>query len=436
MKTRPHYDVIVVGAGLAGAAAAARLAARGLSVAVLEARERCGGRGFARPFLGEGDPIDFGGSWITPWQEHIRGLCARHGVELRPRSRIIERRWYSDGALHRDGPVSSAHRAAHESIIARMAAHSALLKAGHSTDHHGFTFAGVSLAQYLERLDPPQSTRDLVSAWWTVSGNGDKTRVPATEFLHSIGYFDGTPDGICAVWVDTLVGGVTLLVERMIAASDAELVLSCPVAALTHDEAGVQVDAADGRAFTARCALLATGLNPLAGIKFAPPLPAEKSDAVATGHLGRAVKIWAKVENVPAGILATGGGSGIEWMLSERALADGTTLLVGFGVAANGWVPAMPGDAEAAVARFFPEARLIAVDWHDWNADDYSRGAWVASVIGAPQAHEAQTWARAGSLAFATSDFAAREAGWFEAAIISGEDAANEISASLAPGKN
>ncbi len=436
MSISQEADVIIIGAGLAGATAAAKLCGEGLRVTILEARNRCGGRGYARAFGNSGEVVDYGGSWITPWQVNIRELCARYGVALRPREKITERRWYRDGALHRDGPTSAADRPAHESAIARMAAHSALLKAGLSTDHHGFTFAGISLAAYLDGLNLPQATRDLVSAWWTVSGNGDKERVPATEFLHSIGYFDGTPDGMCEVWADSLVGGVTLLAERMIAASGAQLRLSCPVSALSEDRSGVRVAATDGRTFSARRAILATGINPLAGIRVTPPLSAEKSAAVSVGHLGRAVKIWAKVENVPVGILATGGGRGIEWMFSERSLADGSTLLVGFGVAANGWAPEMPRDAAEAVARFFPEANLLAIDWHDWNTDDYSQGAWVAGIVGQPEAHEARTWRANGNLAFASSDIAAREAGWFEAAIISGEDAAQEISRSLAPASN
>lgn len=47
------HDVIVVGAGLAGAAAAARLAAAGCRVLVLEGQDRNGGRAHLRRFAGD-----------------------------------------------------------------------------------------------------------------------------------------------------------------------------------------------------------------------------------------------------------------------------------------------------------------------------------------------------------------------------------------------
>jgi monoamine oxidase len=94
-------------------------------------------------------------------------------------------------------------------------------------------------------------------------------------------------------------------------------------------------------------------------------------------------------------------------------------------------MPDMPADIEAAVARFFPEGRLLAWDWHDWNADAYARGTWVAGIVGQPDLHDADTWAPLGRLAFASSDIAADQAGWFEAAIISGEAAAAAVETAI-----
>src|SRR2546428_11578389 len=69
-------DVIVIGAGAAGLVAARELAGAGLSVRVLEARDRVGGRAWTdRETLGV--PIDRGGAWLhsaerNPWAPYAR----------------------------------------------------------------------------------------------------------------------------------------------------------------------------------------------------------------------------------------------------------------------------------------------------------------------------------------------------------------------------
>ncbi|WP_243369186.1 flavin monoamine oxidase family protein [Microvirga solisilvae] len=55
-------DVVIVGAGSAGIAAARRLLAQGLTVTLLEARNRIGGRTVTRPFRGH--PLDLGAHWL------------------------------------------------------------------------------------------------------------------------------------------------------------------------------------------------------------------------------------------------------------------------------------------------------------------------------------------------------------------------------------
>ena len=76
-------DVVVVGAGLAGLAAASRLVDAGAEVVVLEARERVGGRTLTLP-AADGTPIDHGGQWIGPTQDRIAALAERVGVTTYP----------------------------------------------------------------------------------------------------------------------------------------------------------------------------------------------------------------------------------------------------------------------------------------------------------------------------------------------------------------
>ena len=72
-------DVCVVGAGYAGLTAARRLAQAGKSVAVLEARDRVGGRIWTF-HLPDGSPVDRGGGWLASRHEAILKLASEVGA--------------------------------------------------------------------------------------------------------------------------------------------------------------------------------------------------------------------------------------------------------------------------------------------------------------------------------------------------------------------
>jgi phytoene dehydrogenase-like protein len=58
------FTVIIIGAGASGLSAASLLSKAGLSVMILEARDRIGGRVHTVPFGSDGSMIDLGASWI------------------------------------------------------------------------------------------------------------------------------------------------------------------------------------------------------------------------------------------------------------------------------------------------------------------------------------------------------------------------------------
>jgi monoamine oxidase len=77
-------DVIIIGAGLAGLAAATELQRAGRSFIILEARDRVGGKTWSQPLPnGEQGVVDVGAAWINSTnQSKMYALAKKYGAEI------------------------------------------------------------------------------------------------------------------------------------------------------------------------------------------------------------------------------------------------------------------------------------------------------------------------------------------------------------------
>ena len=78
-----RWDVIVVGAGIAGLTAAAGLSKAGLKVLILEARDRVGGRIFSLPSLVPEHAIELGAEFVHGKPKQFDDFVAQHKLQLR-----------------------------------------------------------------------------------------------------------------------------------------------------------------------------------------------------------------------------------------------------------------------------------------------------------------------------------------------------------------
>jgi hypothetical protein len=95
------YDVVVIGAGAAGLAAAARLAEAGRSVLLLDARDRVGGRIYTRHEPGLAAPLELGAEFIHGLAPATRQWAQKAG---QPVHEVPDSHWrWQNGTLSQQG---------------------------------------------------------------------------------------------------------------------------------------------------------------------------------------------------------------------------------------------------------------------------------------------------------------------------------------------
>ena len=425
MSEERGADVVVVGAGLAGLRAARDLAEAGHRVVVLEARDRVGGRGWTSAFPGTDLAIELGGAWYTDEQREVATEVERYGLPVRTFDPVTSTRWLVDGELRTGAPYADDDRAS-AAAWQRIEDDVAALAAG--VEEPRFR---LSLVDDLDVVDATPAVADLMHGWWTITGGGDPSAGCVEGILgsenrdHAIGDFSYLHLAPATGW--------SALAEAMAASPGVVVRLGTPATGVVQDDDGVTVTTADGDR-RARAAVLAVPLNVLPDLELDPPAP-EPARAGFGANAGTAVKVWLLTRGVPVGSLAFGRGRGVHLLYGDRPYgADGEqTLVVGFGWRATGFDPTSTAHLQAALTAFHPDAELVAHTTHDWIDDPASRGTWVTSPAGRPELVEPERFGLHGRVAFATSDIAPDQSGWFEGALVSGSAAARALLELLGP---
>ena len=429
-------DVIVIGAGAAGLAAARVLSQRGATVTVLEARDRIGGRLFTREDPALPVPVDLGGEFIHgAVPESFALLRAAGTVAIDTGGTSFT---YEDGALRvRDDPWD---------IVARVVSRARDLR------------EDVSVEEFLRTAgDGPDAQREQRYARMMVEGFDAAD--PAIASICAIAAEWGDASGQTSQQFRPL-GGYARLMRALHGALDparVQLSLSTAVRSISREHGGVRVDAvgASGKdlSLTARAAVvtLPVGVLNANAVRFEPALPQSKLDALAKLVMGPVVRLvlrfrtafWERVHDGAyregAFFLRPEGSFPAIWtMLPLR-----TPLLNAWAGGPKAAALAQhdePARIEAALhdmrvlfgEAIDPRDELEAVYTHDWQGDPFSRGAYSYVAVGGVRARAALAAPVDDVLFFAGEATAeAGEAGTAGGALQTGARAAHEALTAL-----
>jgi monoamine oxidase len=425
-------DVIVIGAGLAGLVAARDLEAAGREVAVLEARDRIGGRVWLQRGALAGLDLDMGGAWVADCQPHVWSEADRYGVAREHDALPTSVRWrMGDAVVERSLPVDVGDLGELERAVAALLAAARRHDATRPPDAQGLEDLDVPAGAWIEALGLPRRVRELLLFWISACASAEPDDASLLEYLR---WISGADHRLWAHLEAAVLGwrfpaGTAALYEAIAGDVRGEVALGVPVRAVAADGDAVRVVTGAGER-RARRVVVTLPVGALAGIDFTPGLSEAKRAAVAQNHAGQGAKVWVLARGVPDDLCAMGYRTRLDFLGAMETTAEGV-VLVGFGPSAAALDVGDPEAVIGAAHELAPEAEVVAVHAHDWVGDPYSRGTWA--VLRPGQVHAAWSALRApeGAVHFAGAHTALRWPSFMDGAIESGRRVAVEAGAAL-----
>lgn len=442
-------DVIVIGAGVAGLVTADRLASAGVSVRVLEARDRVGGRTLSAEVPGYDAVIDQGGQWVGPGQDLLYRELERFGLRTFPQTtgesalvlfRGRARRY--TGRIPKLDPLTLLDVGQTQWRFDRLTRTVNLDEPWRTPDAERLD--GQTFESWLRRTCRTAGGRDFFrtaceAVFATLPEN--LSLLHALFYCASAGGFGRliTTDG--GAQQDRVAGGMGQLARRLADHLGPDVVrLGEPVRAIAQDDTGVRVTT-DAGAHTAGHVVVAIPPTLAGRIAYTPALPARRDQLTQRMPHGGIIKCHAvyeepfwRADGLSGEAASDVGPVKVMFDATPREGAPGIVLafLDGPESLRLGELPAERRREEVlrSMARYLGPRALSPVAFleRDWNAEEYTRGCYGAHLPpGAWTQVGAALREPVGRLHFAGTETAVRWCGYIDGAISSGERAASEV---------
>jgi monoamine oxidase len=399
--------VVIVGAGFAGLAAADELAAAGVEVTVLEARDRVGGRVWSVPFAG--GVAERGAEFILPCNTTLEALAERFRLPLVRKGTPYGRR-----TPRGEEAVPPAEL---EAAFDRIAAGSVPASA-------------ETVAAAIDGLGVEPRMAALIRARIEVSMGHPADDLEAEvlgEGAATFGDFDSY----------TVGGGNAELAKALARELGGAIHTSSPVRRLRWGEGGVTVGTDTGE-LDADAVVVAVPTAPLAEIGFEPALRGPTAEALASVRYGQNAKLFValRAPSPPSAIMSVASRF---WTYTQLDRSGAPAPFVTGFAGSPGAVDALAGDRGAErwleeLAALRPELELdpegaLLSTWHD---DPWVRGSYSARSVSSPL-RDAELTEPIGPLYFAGEHTAGDWHGLMEGALRSGQRAAGQLLAADRP---
>ncbi|WP_313810586.1 NAD(P)/FAD-dependent oxidoreductase [Glutamicibacter sp.] len=432
MSENYDTDVIVIGAGLAGATAARELGARGIETIVLEARDRLGGRLFTEQRFGK--HLELGGNWMHWTQPHVWAEVTRYGLEADRLARAEETFWFANGELQK-GDLPGFMELIDPGMEALVGDAGKLLpRPDLVADGEEFASADqLTLQQALDALDLSDDERQANEAAWVGHCNGPLDQVGFSAAIRWTAATSGAWKVMHeASSVYRLKDGNDQLVKSIAADVKGEIRLNSPVTAIAHDAQGATVSLADGSTLRARKVILTAPLNILHELDITPALSETKREASQAGTASQGVKLWIRVKGPIKPFFAYSTKDHPLSVVRTEFVGEDDAVLVSFGADASRIDVTSIEQVSKALNVWRDDLEVLEIAAHDWNADPYAKETWLIHRPGAYSQSQAELQRPEGNLHLAGADIANLWAGFFDGAIESGLRVAREVADELA----